>query len=277
MICPFTRRRHGMPRRMSRSSMSMINRSCSQRIALGPIAKQLRSCRVSLAPRSGDAFTLRFWGENPAAASSSGERAVQLSSLGELADQSLKFYDRDTPALIAIGRQLFDWLDGETRQLSQELNRQPAGRPVALCIECAERLSHLPWETLHDGTDFLVNRPDRPVLPVRWHNVPQEPLPAANRALHLLYMASSPEDVQPVLEFETEEGLILQTTRAHGIGVTTEETGCLTDLRYRTWPVIRERSMRTMAIGTAYVIAPVFAAAEVIMALFAGVASKTGL
>lgn len=53
--------------------------------------------------------------------------------------------------------------------------------------------------------------------------------------------------------------------------------GCLTDLRYRTWPVIRERSMRTMAIGTADVIAPVFAAAEVIMALFAGVASKTGL
>ena len=51
----------------------------------------------------------------------------------------------------------------------------------------------------------------------------------------------------------------------------------LTDLRYRTWPVIRERSMRTMAIGTADVIAPVFAAAEVIMALFAGVASKTGL
>ena len=50
-----------------------------------------------------------------------------------------------------------------------------------------------------------------------------------------------------------------------------------TDLGDRAWPVVLERSMRAMTIGTADVIAPVFAAAEVVVAFFAGVASETGL
>ncbi len=53
--------------------------------------------------------------------------------------------------------------------------------------------------------------------------------------------------------------------------------GRLTDLSYRAWPVISKRAMRTVAIGTSDIVTPVFAAAEVVVAFFACVASETGL
>ncbi len=53
--------------------------------------------------------------------------------------------------------------------------------------------------------------------------------------------------------------------------------GRLTDLSYRAWPIISKRAMGTVAIGTSDIIAPMFAAAEVVVAFFAGMAGKTRL
>jgi len=45
-------------------------------------------------------------------------------------------------------------------------------------------------------------------------------------------MATSPEDVRPVLNFEAEEGMILHATRNQGIELIVEESGTLEGLQF---------------------------------------------
>ncbi|MDG4560930.1 MAG: CHAT domain-containing protein [Candidatus Competibacter sp.] len=53
----------------------------------------------------------------------------------------------------------------------------------------------------------------------------------ANRPLRVLFMASSPENVLPVLDFETEEARILEATRRRPLELMVEESGSLEGLR----------------------------------------------
>lgn len=68
------------------------------------------------------------------------------------------------------------------------------------------------------------------MLPVRWY--PQGPAPQAvrNRALHLLFMATSPLGVRPELDFESEEARILDATRRFPLSLVVEESGNLEEL-----------------------------------------------
>ncbi len=139
---------------------------------------------------------------------------------------------------VKTGRRLYDWLDGCDRWLAQLLERAQSG--VVLAIATTERLSHLPWEVLHDGQSFLVARPFPVVVPVRWQerwqvqgqskalSWRQDAVP--NRPLQALFMATSPEGVVPVLDFETEEGRILAATKRQPMTLTVEESGCLVEL-----------------------------------------------
>ena len=95
----------------------------------------------------------------------------------------------------------------------------------------AGRLAHLPWELLHDGQSFLVARPELPIVPVRWRqNKNVAPVVPQNRPLQLLFMATSPLNVTPVLDFEQEEALILEATRKQKLALTVEESGELGEL-----------------------------------------------
>jgi tetratricopeptide (TPR) repeat protein len=91
----------------------------------------------------------------------------------------------------------------------------------------------LPWETLHDGRQFLIDGVNPTIVPVRWlpkkENLPTEALP--ERPLQVLFMATAPENVEPVLAFEVEESLILQATAGMGLDLRVEESGCLTELK----------------------------------------------
>ena len=138
---------------------------------------------------------------------------------------------------VKTGRRLYDWLDGCDRWLAQLLERAQSG--VVLAIATTERLSHLPWEVLHDGQSFLVARPFPVVVPVRWQERWQERQSEAlswrqdavpNRPLQALFMATSPEGVVPVLDFEAEEGRILAATKRQPMTLTVEESGCLVEL-----------------------------------------------
>lgn len=136
--------------------------------------------------------------------------------------------------LITLGRRLFQWLDGSDRWLVNQLS-QALGETVVLAIAATEQLANLPWELLHDGAQFLVQRQPA-VVPVRWlasDMVPQLTLDSQprNRALNVLLMATSPLDVTPVLNYEQEEAQILKATTRFGIGLTVEESGCLEELR----------------------------------------------
>ena len=152
---------------------------------------------------------------------------------GEIADLTKKaeadYYAIDDPDLVEIGKRLFRWLDGTDRWLVRELGSFGAGR-VALLIQAGPKLGHLPWEVLHDGTAFLVRGARPAVLPVRWRPTKPEAVPTQNRPLNVLYMATSPLEVGE-LDYEEEEGRILQATQTYPLALTVEETGTLSELR----------------------------------------------
>lgn len=161
---------------------------------------------------------------------------LAVDPIRKLADDTVsRFSDAKPDELLAMGRALYDWLNAD-KHFADELNAFPdSNEPVALAITAPDTLGHLPWETLHDGTDFLITRENRPVVPVRVarpRDNADAPIPA-NRPLRVLFMATSPENVEPVLNFEKEEGDIL--TAADQVGsrfdLVVEESGTLAELR----------------------------------------------
>ncbi|HEY1754205.1 MAG TPA: tetratricopeptide repeat protein [Bryobacteraceae bacterium] len=138
----------------------------------------------------------------------------------------------DAPGMVDLGKRLYRALDGPARRLATlspnatlEL-RFPTkpGQPAAL--------AHLPWELLHDGDSFLVQRGIIPVRQISFgaQAPPAPPADPANRPLNVLFMACSPRDVQPVLNFESEERIILDATSRQPLYLTPEETGSIEEL-----------------------------------------------
>ncbi|HEY9630431.1 MAG TPA: tetratricopeptide repeat protein [Coleofasciculaceae cyanobacterium] len=184
---------------------------------------------------SGDAVELRSFGDNPNAYDSRSLALRDIATLIRQAEEGYYVSPRLQADLATTGRHLFRWLDGSDRWLVQKLGEFP-GEGVVLAIAVAGRLAHLPWEVLHDGAQFLVQRLPA-VVPLRWAASDQVPRltiesQPQNRALNLLFMATSPLSVTPVLDYEQEEAQILRAAARTGIGLTVEESGCLEELGY---------------------------------------------
>ncbi|MEG3439529.1 GUN4 domain-containing protein [Pannus brasiliensis CCIBt3594] len=128
------------------------------------------------------------------------------------------------------GQKLYDWLNGREKRLENH----PDARILA--IDTGEDLARYPWETLHDGRDFLVNR-HPPIIPVRWvKGLRKQPVkPPANRPenrpLNVLFMAADPIGIEPKLDFEAEERKILEGTKRYPLHLVVEESGDLEELR----------------------------------------------
>ena len=124
-------------------------------------------------------------------------------------------------------------MDKSDRILANAL-QEPHPEGLIIAIATDKGLAHLPWELLHDGDCFLVKK--RPsIIPVRWvsngkpleiTNSPQ------NRPLNVLFMATSPLGVEPILDYEAEEGKILEATKRTPLNLRVEESGCLAELGY---------------------------------------------
>ncbi|MEW5857107.1 MAG: tetratricopeptide repeat protein, partial [Cyanobacteriota bacterium] len=176
---------------------------------------------------------LRYFFDNPNDYQRRSLPLSEITDLIQLAEQD--YYVRLAVDYAVTGRKLYNWLDGSDRFLQQLLDRH-RGEGIVLAIAATEKLAHLPWEVLHDGNSFLVERLPA-VVPVRWVSsdavkklsVEAEP---ENRALQVLFMATSPLGVEPVLDFEAEEGRILEATARHQIDLKVEESGCLSELGY---------------------------------------------
>ena len=183
---------------------------------------------VSLTDLGADQVELRYWRDDP------NQFTRRTLDAGEIADLAKKaeadYYAIGEPDLVEIGKRLFRWLDGTDRWLVRELGSFGAG-PVALLIQAGQKLGHLPWEVLHDGTAFLVRGARPAVLPVRWRPTPPRAVPTQNRPLNVLFMATSPLGVSPELNYEEEEGRILQATKTYPLALTVEETGTLGELQ----------------------------------------------
>ena len=137
-----------------------------------------------------------------------------LTACAQRYQRALRAHDDD--ALPAIGRELFDWLNGNG--CADAWLRGTGARVLEVRVDdgdspLARALLEAPWELLasadgHLADDavqlFLVSRRIG-VLPT---GVPQ-PLPAQRRDLRLLFMAAAPRQADE-LDFEAEEAAIAQ-------------------------------------------------------------------
>ncbi|WP_193196025.1 hypothetical protein [Nostoc sp. MG11] len=151
---------------------------------------------------------------------------LNLSAIKDLIKQAKGSYYMPLPDLKGMGQQLFFWLDAHGRWLSQAIaNCTEEG--LILAIDSSQSLSYLPWEILHDGTQFLVERTNPVVVPVRWVDAPVQESLAQERPLRILFMATAPENVESQLDFEREEAQILSATQDLPLVLRVEESGCI--------------------------------------------------
>ncbi len=180
---------------------------------------------LDLKPVGDDYVELRYFFENPNQYEKRSLPLGEIADLIQVAEQD--YYVRLAVDYTITGRKLYDWLDGSDRLLSRTMQQHP-GESFVLAIAAGESLAHLPWEVLHDGNTFLVARMPA-VVPVRWVSSDTKKLSVEaepeNRALQVLFMATSPLGVEPVLDFEAEEGRILEATARPEIELKVEESG----------------------------------------------------
>jgi len=164
---------------------------------------------------------------------------LDVSSIDNLIQKAKGSYYMLLPDLKGIGHQLFCWLDGTGRWLSRAIN-DCKEEGLVLALDVRERLGHLPWETLHDGVQFIVERVNPVIVPIRWVDRPvQDSHDIQQGPLRLLFMATSPDNVEPSLDFEQEEAQILTATRDIPLDLRVEESGCITELS-KLWGRYRE-------------------------------------
>ncbi|MFH7025068.1 MAG: tetratricopeptide repeat protein [Heteroscytonema crispum UTEX LB 1556] len=168
---------------------------------------------------------------------------AQLLALIELCEQNYYSNKNDVSDITDLGRQLYQWLDGKEGWLRGSLNNGDELTIYLDLIQTSEAhslnpetqrvalgLAHLPWELLHDGSGFLLERQDVSVLPVRFvHQGDRQVAGMQNRPLRLLFMATSPEETIS-LQFEREEANILQATKDQPLALIVEESGSIAEL-----------------------------------------------
>jgi hypothetical protein len=132
-----------------------------------------------------------------------------------------------------LGETLYGFLDGDERWLSGT-PVDPRGAILRIAAE-QQRLRHLPWELLAQDGSYLTVRDRAPLLPIQVvGSIPTlgGAFAPGNRPLRVLFMATSPEGVEPVLNFEAEEAGFLTATADTGTELVVEESGTLEGLRF---------------------------------------------
>ncbi|MEH1800394.1 MAG: CHAT domain-containing protein [Nostoc sp.] len=187
---------------------------------------------LDLKPVAENYVELRYFVDNPNQYEKRSLCLTEIADLIKLAERDyyVSFFPED---YTVTGRRLYNWLDGSDRWLQPLLDKYRR-EGIVLAIATTEKLAHLPWEVLHDGVSFLVERVPA-IVPVRWvsdSTVKKLTIEgeAENRALQVLFMATSPLNVKPVLDFEGEEARILEATKRQPLALTVEESGCLSEL-----------------------------------------------
>lgn len=181
---------------------------------------------IKLHPLDQDRIELRYWQDRIQYES----QVLALSDIQNLIQTSeTDYYNQVSNSLIPVGQQLFHWLDGSGRWLSRAIQDCPA-EGLILAIDTSAGLAHLPWEVLHDGSRFLVDATAPMVVPIRWVEGSLGDVTPRDQGLHVVFMATAPESVEPVLDFEQEESEILRITEELPLQLRVEESGCLEEL-----------------------------------------------
>ncbi len=191
----------------------------------------MKILHISLTQQGNDDASLRYFWDNP---NNHKEHRLPLTEIKGLIDQAETDYYTSLPVEYAeTGQRLYNWLDKSDRVLANAL-QEPHQEGLIMAIATDKRLAHLPWELLHDGESFLVEKRP-PIIPIRWLSN-RKPIAIANspqnRPLNVLFMATSPREVEPVLDYEAEEGQILEATKRTPVDLRVEESGWLEELGY---------------------------------------------
>jgi tetratricopeptide (TPR) repeat protein/CHAT domain-containing protein len=189
-----------------------------------------RTLHLQIRPDQGKLLSLRKWWDNP---NTPEMRPVDPGEIQELIGHSELYYGGSFDANTStVGQKLYEWLDGGERWLGRAIEEASFDVDVlVIAIDVEERLSHLPWETMHDGRRLLIQSENPKVAIARWKKAPADQRPPVNRPLQILFMASSPERVLPELDFEEEEARILRAGEHAKAEVTVEESGTLLMLK----------------------------------------------
>ena len=201
----------------------------------------MKILHISLTERSNDYVSLRYFWDNPADYKKHRWPLAEIKKLSDIAETD--YYTYHPVEYTTTGQALYNWLDKSDRVLANAL-QEPHPEGLVIAIATDKGLAHLPWELLHDGECFLVEK--RPwIIPIRWvSNSKSKPIKITNtpqnRPLNVLFMATSPLDLDsqryPELDFEAEEGKISEATKRTPLDLRVEESGCLSELGY----VVRE-------------------------------------
>jgi hypothetical protein len=192
----------------------------------------MKILHIHLTQQGKDYIALRYFWDNLFDYQEHRLPLVDVKALHQQAETD--YYTRLPVEYDKTGQALYQWLDQSDHLLSNAL-RKPRPEGLILAIASDEGLAQLPWELLHDGKSFLIQK--RPaVIPIRWVATGQAPIEIANtpknRPLNVLFMATSPIGVEPILDYEAEEGQILTATQRTPVNLRVEESGCLSELGY---------------------------------------------
>ena len=104
------------------------------------------------------------------------EKNVSLSTVANLLsrseleyylDENITNYQDKNDNLVIIGNELYRFLNQEEGILDRIISSCEE-RTLVIAISVEEKLSHLPWEVLHDGSCFLTQRNFPAIVPMRW-------------------------------------------------------------------------------------------------------------
>ncbi|WP_062155170.1 tetratricopeptide repeat protein [Beggiatoa leptomitoformis] len=192
----------------------------------------MKNIRLEVFEQTTDNYQLRFFIDNTPTPYQT--RAVSAQDLQQFISNAKQHYE-DGLQLQNLGKDLFNWLNG------QESTLQNFQQETILQIPNTHGLHHLAWELLHTEQYLCMNL-HKPFTPLRLIGKEKQNIEPAKRQLRVLFMASSPEDVKPVLAFEKEEGLILKATQKLPLELVVEESGSLAGLQ--EWLNYDDESMR---------------------------------
>jgi len=164
---------------------------------------------------------------------SSDTSPVNLDEIYRLEEQSRDFRWNQSPDLSRqIGERLFAILNGDRQTLIRALKgADDYGEQLQVILRAEGSASNLPFELLYHN-DFLVPSRIHPIRRVSDWGRKRKP-ESENRPLKILFMACSPLDVYPVLEFEKEEDTIFEIIKDLPMDIDVEDTGSLEGLGER--------------------------------------------
>jgi hypothetical protein len=159
-------------------------------------------------------------------------------SASEITPEEVEWLWKDKRNQLRIGEKLFRFLDGDSRYLQLALNETSnRGESLQIHLNNCRETEGWPFELLaKDGSFLLPNRMHLVRTVSDWKSA--RDITPQNRPLKMLFMACSPFDVEPELDFEREEETLFQVTSDLALDMEVEDSGSLEGLR---WQLEREQ------------------------------------